>query len=1252
MKAAVTYFIFLILPTLAVAQNTAPDKLKDLLRAAQTDSARHELAGKLVDYYAEGNRELCLKYAEICINLDQKDGKTIDLADDLNAKGYQFTHQRKFTEALTCFSQAKTLAEDPSNENKYWRSVRYRPHVDARLEVLASIYHDMGHLMGATGDQEQQIAYYRLAIATDRQGGSGAIIPFANMNLGSVYLRLGKLDSALILSSKAAALFEKSADKVYLGRVYLNIGLIYDQKKDRPHALWYFRKAEITNRTQNNLTSLAETYLSLSNYYSDLKSPDSSLFYAKKMMAVARSISIADFSKAYEALVATYKLNHRPDSVSKYLSLALTARDSVYDATLRSLSAFQKLSFKTQSRLNQLEKEKELARSRNRTYILSSIVAFLAVLALIFYRNNRQKQKANHLLTEQKEEISAQRDELENTNRELAIEASLERVRTVAMSMTKADDLLSICEILFTELEKLGFNEIRNSQIFIYNDHKGSFINYGFSVYEGAAIAEIYYDSHPKVNAFVTAVRKTNDAFAELKISGDELKAWRNYRIENGEQDDPRLANIDTLYYYFYSIGVGAIGISNFESISAWQLQVLKRFRNVFDLAYRRYVDIANAAAQTREAQIEAALERVRSSAMSMHQSKDIDAAVLTVFEELEKLDLDILRCGIGIIDKEDKVGNIWTTAKIGGKSSIQISGKEPMWIHPLLQGTFDAWLKQTDFLYELEGDDLVAYYKAVAGTNFTLPKSHSLTSKQSAKQYYYTPTFKTGNLYAFKDGAVPEAAKNIMKRFASVLNLTFSRFLDLQKAEAQAREAQIETALEKVRSRTLAMQRSDELAETAAVLFRQMIGLGIEPNRLYIAILKEDDTEMEFWITGEDGSRISDRFSGDAGQNRSMKKMSDAWKAHEKSMVIDMQGDELHDYFAYLGELHMPFKGGLEQKRRIQYISFFSSGLIGMASPDEQPQAAIDLLDRFAYVLNLTFARFNDLKTAEQHAIQAEQDLVAIKAARQNAEEALIELRTAQTKLIQSEKMASLGELTAGIAHEIQNPLNFVNNFSEVSVELLDELKEEAAAGNIEEVIAIAGDLTQNLEKISHHGKRADSIVKGMLEHSRAGSGERAPANINALADEFLKLSYHGLRAREKSFNAELVELFDPDLPPASVVQQDIGRVLVNLFNNAFYAVRQKQKTAGAGYKPTVTVATSSQNGEVIVKIKDNGAGIPENIKDKIMQPFFTTKPTGEGTGLGLSLSYDIVVKGHGGTINLYSKEQEYTEFTITLPL
>ncbi len=261
-----------------------------------------------------------------------------------------------------------------------------------------------------------------------------------------------------------------------------------------------------------------------------------------------------------------------------------------------------------------------------------------------------------------------------------------------------------------------------------------------------------------------------------------------------------------------------------------------------------------------------------------------------------------------------------------------------------------------------------------------------------------------------------------------------------------------------------------------------------------------------------------------------------------------------------------------------------------------------------------------------------------------------LTNLKSTQSQLIQSEKMASLGELTAGIAHEIQNPLNFVNNFSEVNTELLVEMKDEIDKGNLDEVKTIANDVIVNEEKINHHGKRADAIVKGMLQHSRSSSGVKEPTDINALADEYLRLAYHGLRAKDNSFNATLQTYFDDSIGKINIIPQDIGRVLLNLFNNAFYAVMPPNPLKGEHYEPTVTVSTKKVDGKILISVKDNGVGIPQKVVDKIFQPFFTTKPTGQGTGLGLSLSYDII-KAHGGEIKVETKEGEGSEFIILLP-
>ncbi len=271
---------------------------------------------------------------------------------------------------------------------------------------------------------------------------------------------------------------------------------------------------------------------------------------------------------------------------------------------------------------------------------------------------------------------------------------------------------------------------------------------------------------------------------------------------------------------------------------------------------------------------------------------------------------------------------------------------------------------------------------------------------------------------------------------------------------------------------------------------------------------------------------------------------------------------------------------------------------------------------------------------------------------ANKELEQTLSDLKSTQSQLIHSEKMASLGELTAGIAHEIQNPLNFVNNFSEVNRELLAEMKEEIEKGNLEDAKAIADDVMENETKINHHGKRADSIVKGMLQHSRTGDGIKEPTDINALADEYLRLGFHGLRAKDNSFNTAMHTDYDASIGLIKVIPQDIARVLLNLITNAFYAVGEKKKKMTTDYEPAISVSTKKIGNKIEIRVRDNGNGIPQKALDKIFQPFFTTKPTGEGTGLGLSMSYDIVTKGHGGSLTATTKEGEFAEFCLVLPV
>jgi signal transduction histidine kinase len=298
-----------------------------------------------------------------------------------------------------------------------------------------------------------------------------------------------------------------------------------------------------------------------------------------------------------------------------------------------------------------------------------------------------------------------------------------------------------------------------------------------------------------------------------------------------------------------------------------------------------------------------------------------------------------------------------------------------------------------------------------------------------------------------------------------------------------------------------------------------------------------------------------------------------------------------------------------------------------------------LELVKTLAEAFSIAYARYEDFKNLEE--------------AKNKIELTLKELKAAQAQLIHSEKMASLGVLTAGIAHEIKNPLNFVNNFSDLSKELIEDVKTELENNNNEEVLALLEDLKQNLEKINQHGKRADSIVKGMLLHSRGSSGEKTISDLNYLLDQYVNLAYHGMRAQNKEFNITIEKDYDESIQKINVVPQDISRVFLNIINNAGYAAYDRKKKSGDNnFSPTLKVSTKNLKDKVEIRIGDNGNGIPADHLDKIFQPFFTTKPTGEGTGLGLSLSYDIVTKVHGGDLKVETEVNEGSKFIIQLPL
>ena len=835
--------------------------------------------------------------------------------------------------------------------------------------------------------------------------------------------------------------------------------------------------------------------------------------------------------------------------------------------------------------------------------------------------------------------------------REAQIELGLERVRARAMAMQKSDELADAAQLLYHEFGNLGINTFSCGYMFVDEAKQtqtawvvlpdGSLLpNFIVFPLNGDQVLDSRYKDW-----------KEKKPIHVFELQGEANKEHHRFLanyVPPFVVDDIFSKIPDRIIFNCANFSDGYLLILAAEHFSPEEKQTIIRFAKVFEMTYTRFNDLKQAEAQAREARIEAALERVRSVAMSMMKSDDLLTICQSVFAQLQILGFKNLRAAQIYIrnDAIEKFMN-YDYAVVTGADKVEVNYNS----HSNTRRIYDIISNAGDGLvYNVIEKEQLEEWKSYLYNTLGQPPEESLNAADGLHYYLYSFGIGAFGICTFKVISAEELA--ILKRFRNVFNLSYQRYTDIALAEAQAREARIETALERVRSRTLAMQNSDELIETAAVLFQQLIALGILPNRLYISIIKSEQGESECWITEEDGTKVSTAFTANLNDNITFQKMFEGWKRRQKSLVVDMQGEELQNYFRHLTSLGVPFKNGLLQKRRVQDIAYFNKGFIGIASPDEQPVETLLLLERFAAVFNLTFTRFNDLKIAEAHALQAGQNLIAITEAKQKAETALTILQTTQKQLIQSEKMASLGELTAGIAHEIQNPLNFVNNFSEVSTELLDEMNEEIAKGNLEDAKQIAEDLKQNLEKINHHGKRAGDIVKGMLQHSRNSSNAtKEPTDINKLADEYLRLAYHGLKAKDKFFNATIKTYFDESIGNIHIIPQDIGRVILNLITNAFYVVNEKSKQGITGYKPTVSLSTKTENNKVLITVKDNGNGISQKILDKIFQPFFTTKPTGQGTGLGLSLSYDIV-KAHRGEIKVETKEGEGSEFIIQLPI
>ena len=638
-----------------------------------------------------------------------------------------------------------------------------------------------------------------------------------------------------------------------------------------------------------------------------------------------------------------------------------------------------------------------------------------------------------------------------------------------------------------------------------------------------------------------------------------------------------------------------------------------------------------------RDLAVETALQKVSLRAISMRNSAELAETSAILFQQLQELSIDAIRSGVGIFDDANDAIELWLTSGSDSDEVLRVLDYYSLHVHPVFENIIPARKQNKPFsLTVLRGDEVRFYYQTMS--TYLSP---SRDQAYNPEEYFYSFFFQHGTLYLITREPLSEEECQIMIRFSQVFGLIYLRFLDLQVAESHTRKARQQAAVERVRAEIASMHSADDLNQITPMIWKEMVNMGVPFIRCGIFIVHEDTRHVNAYLSTPEGTSVA-LLDLAFDENDTIRHLVDHWR--DQRIYIDhwdrAQFEAWVQSMLDKGQISDPgqLMGGAQplESLRLQFIPF-SQGMLYVGSREPLEEEPIEITRSLAESFSVAYARYVDFRQLEK--------------AKNRLEKAYGDLKATQAQLIQSEKMASLGELTAGIAHEIQNPLNFVNNFSEVSVELLDEMGQELEEGNLSEALDIAADLKQNLEKITHHGKRADSIVKGMLQHSRSSDGNKEPTDINELAGEYLRLAYHGLRARDKSFSAAMETELDGAIGKADVVPQDIGRVLLNLLTNAFHAVNEKKRKAPGGYEPKVTVKTRRIPEGIEIEIVDNGDGIPDIVKDKIFQPFFTTKPTGQGTGLGLSLAYDIVTKGHGGRLKVDSREGEGTVFTVTLP-
>ncbi len=862
-------------------------------------------------------------------------------------------------------------------------------------------------------------------------------------------------------------------------------------------------------------------------------------------------------------------------------------------------------------------------------------------------------------------------DYLARLERRIEIEEALEKVRNRFIAMRHSDELRTCANEIYQQLKSLNLlTDAERFHISIWDETAQTstiWLNEPGGEIGAEPRVVSWRDLPPTVTSYQKWQQLPEDArkghLFKNEWTGQDADEVLDFLLtQPGFKHDVwirqlRRQRIDRLLVYDAIYAHGNLAVSSLREIDDEAQDILKRFAGVFELSYTRFLDLKRAEAQAKKARIEAALERVRASTIAMRASEDLAAMASVMFENLLGLyDFEFMftRCVIVITHEAENINHVWST-NFAGKSLVS-SRLLPLQEHPVQAKIYEAWKKDhTGFLstgFDREhAKKYTSYLAQLPGFKddkelLRILHLFEVAPDQLPPNFYLQMAFFShGRVGLITNQDLDAEEVDILKRFARVFDQAYTRFLDLQKAEALARETRQQAILDRVRVEIASMRTTEDLQRVTPLIWHALTKLDVPFSRCGVFIMDDETETIHSFVTTPEGEHLAALkvpYNSDPATIQSV----DAWR-HKRVFTDQWDQQRFLDWTNMMLEqglvdsaAELPDYADPPAMTHLHFVPF-SQGMLYVGNADPLSEEQIRLVQTLADAFSVAYARYEDFQ-----ALESKNEQLAT---------TLSHLEATQAQLIQSEKMASLGQLTAGIAHEIKNPLNFVNNFAFLNTGLLNELEAQLGTNN-DDVRKIFETIRLNESRINEHGKRADRIVNSMMRHANGISGERQLVDLNAFVDEYVNLAIHGMQARQVDIYVEVLREYASDAGKVTLMPQELGQVLVNMFNNAFDAMQERkekaiQSLADSAYKPELNVRTEAIAGAVNICITDNGYGMPEMVRNKIFEPFFTTKAPGSGTGLGLSLSYDIITKGHAGRITVDSEEGIGTTFIITLP-